>query len=385
MARIDSLNNLPEINILEDEGISIESIINDMIADYESKWEELTGEALTLYPGDSRRLMIDVLAGKLYQLAAVINERYKLNFVQYMYGDFLKNWAANFGYKENGLEAATVTLRFHLSEVQPDDVTIPSGTRATNGNRIFFATDENLIIPAGQLHADVNATCTVMGVVGNDYIEGQINEIADPVNFVERVENIEVSSGGHDEYTDLELRELIYNFPSAYSTAGPAECYEEITKAYSGNIIDAKAITSSDAVVQISVMLLNGKSPEKSYCDAIKAYFEELKTTPDTDKIEILAPERVDYRIEATFYISSEQKSIESALKDTVEDAVSEFVEYTQSKIGRAITPDTLIAYAKASGASRIAIIEPAYTAINRNQIAICSEVKLTYGGLETE
>lgn len=165
MARIDALENLPKIDMLADEGITFESIVNEMIADYEAYWKELTGEELVLYPADSRRIMLNVAAGKLYQLAAIINERHKLNFLQYMYGDFTKNWAANFGFKENGVEAAIVTLRFYLAAEQLIDVLIPAGTRATCGDNIFFATDEPLIIPAGENYADTSATCTQQGTI----------------------------------------------------------------------------------------------------------------------------------------------------------------------------------------------------------------------------
>lgn len=58
MASINSLENLPQIDMLADEGITFDSITNDMIADYEARWKELTGEDLTLYPADSRRILI---------------------------------------------------------------------------------------------------------------------------------------------------------------------------------------------------------------------------------------------------------------------------------------------------------------------------------------
>ncbi len=385
MARIDALENLPRIDMLADEGITFESIVNEMIADYEAYWKELTGEELVLYPADSRRIMLNVTAGKLYQLAAIINERHKLNFLQYMYGDFTKNWAANFGFKENGVEAAIVTLRFHLAVKQLTDVIIPAGTRATSGNNIFFATDEQLTILAGESYADTSATCTQLGVAGNGYAVGQINVIADPVNLVERVENITQSTGGHDEYTNQELKELIYNFPASYTTAGPAECYEQIVKSYSKNIIDAKVITNNEALVQIYILLQNGVIPTAEYCQNVLSYIKELKTTPDTDKLEISIPDIVDYEVEATYYIIDEQKDIADALRESIEEAGIEFVSHTRSKIGRAVNPNILVTYAGAAGASRIEIVKPAYIYIHENAVANCNNIKMTFGGFEKE
>lgn len=385
MSNIGVLDNLPEIDMLKDEGITFDSIANEMIADYEARYQELTEEELILYPTDSRRIMINTAAGKLYQLATIINERHKLNFLQYMYGDFLKNWGGNFGFKEDGKEAATTMLRFHLAASQPTDITIPEGTRATNGDHVYFATNKPLVIAAGETFADVDATCTEQGTIGNGYVVGQLNVIADPINLVERVENLTDSSGGHDEYTNQELRELIYNFPSTYSTAGPEECYQEIVKQYSNKIVDVKPITNKEALVQIYVLLLEGELPDEKYREDVARFLEDLKVTPDTDKIEILAPEVVNYKLEATYYISSDQKDIADGLREAIEDAATEFTIYTKSKIGRAIKPDTLTTYATAAGASRIQIKAPTYKAIEPNQVAVCTEIKLTYGGLEEE
>lgn len=385
MANIGALDNLPEIDMLADEGITFESILHEMIADYEERWEELTGEKLILYPADSRRLLLNVAAGKLYQLAAIINERHKLNFLQYMYGDFLKNWAGNFGFKEDGVESATVTLRFRLAEKQQGDITIPAGIRATAGDQVYFATDKDLTIIAGETRAEVTATCTTPGTAGNGYAAGQLNIIADPVNLVEGVENIKESSGGHDEYTNQELRELIYNFPSTYSTAGPKECYEEIAKAYRGDIADVRVITNKEAVVRIYVLLQGGIVPDERYRKEMSDYLGKLKVTPDTDKVEILAPRMVEYALDVVYYVSAGQKDIADGLKEAIEDAVEEFARFTGSKIGRAINPDTLISFAKAAGASRIEIRGQAYQAIAQDEVAICTEPVVTFGGLEEE
>lgn len=385
MANIEALENLPKIDMLADEGITYESIVHEMIADYEGRWEDLTGEKLILYPADSRRLMLNVAAGKLYQLATIINERHKLNFLPYMYGDFLKNWAGNFGFKENGVESATVRLKFHLSAAQQGDITIPAGTRVTAGDQVYFATNKELTIAAGETEMSVAATCTIPGTVGNGYTVGQLNIISDPVNLVERVENITESAGGHDEYTNQELRELVYNFPSTYSTAGPKECYEEITKAYSSNIADVRVITNREAVVKIYVLLQGGNVPDEEYRNALAGHIRNLKITPDTDKVEILAPKTVSYKLDVTYYVSMGQKDIADALKEAIADAVQEFVSYTREKIGRAINPDTLISFAKAAGASRIEIKDFVYVAIAQNEVAICTESSVAFGGLEEE
>jgi len=385
MAGISALENLPEIDVLKDEGITFDSIVNEMIADYEARYRELTGEELTIYPADSRRILINVTAGKIYQLATIINERHKLNFLQYMYGDFLKNWASNFGFDKDGRESASVKLRFHLADAQKTDIVIPKGTRATSGNGIFFATDEDTIIAAGEEYTDTNATCTEKGTIGNNYAIGQINSIADPVNLIESVENTTESSGGHDEYTDSELRELIYNFPERYSTAGSEGAYKELAMAYSTNIVDAKIITNNEAVVQIYILLQNGKVPDEEYCKKVQTFIYDLKESPDTDKIEVRAPEINKYEINATYYIPEEKKEIADGIKEAIMDAVEEFAEYTKTKVGRSINPGILTAYANAAGASRIQISSPDFQKIGESEVAVCRQINVIFGGFDKE
>ena len=385
MAASDTWDNLPDINPLEDEGITIEEIVAEMVQSYEEKYEEITGEELTLYPADERKIRINAVAEMLYQLAQFGADCFKQNFLKYSFGASLKNLGANIGYAETGEEAAITTLRFTLSEPMEQDVTIPAGTQVTEGTQVYFATDEDLIIPTGELYGDTAATCTDIGEMGNGYAIGQINILVDAVSYVESVKNITETSGGHDKYTTDELRENIYNFPSTYSTAGPEDEYIELVKKYSNNIIDVHTITSKESVVQIYVLLQNGSIPDGTKLQAIKAFLEEQKLTPDTDKIEVLAPEIVNYTIEATYYISYYKKEMEQTIKESIEEIATEFEEYTKSKIGRAINPDMLIAFVNTAGASRIAIKTPTYKKIEENQVAICTKVNLIYGGLEKE
>jgi phage-related baseplate assembly protein len=379
----DVFKNLPEINLLDEEGITFDGIADDMVADYQARYRELTGEELTLYPADSRRLMINTVAGKLYQLAVIMNERHRLNFLQYMYGAYLKNWGSNFGFSDTGVESARTTLRFTLSAVYGKDVAIPAGTRATSGDRVYFATDEEAVIPAGTLYTDTSATCTTAGTAGNGYTTGQINVIVDPVNMVESVENITQSLGGHDEYTDQELRELIYNCQDSYTTAGSEGSYREITKQYSANITDVKAVSDYAGEVKIYILLQDGNVPDEAYCEGVEAYINGLGLTPDTDRISVLAPGTSPYSIKATYHIPEDNKEIADSIKAAVEEAAGEFAGYTQSRIGRAVNPNTLIAFATAAGASRIEITSPEYLATDERSVAVCTDISLSFGGYD--
>lgn len=380
-----SIEHLPEISILNDEGITLESIQSEMITDYEQRYKELTGQEISLHPADEERIKLMVVAGMYYQLCVIMNENYKMNFLPNMYGARLRNWAANFGFVEDGTKRAIVQLRFFVSEAQENAIGIPEGTRATAGDNIFFATDTYVEILPGETYVDVSATCTQDGKIGNGYREGQIAILADPVNKIREVSNITISDGGRDAYTDEELREKILNFPSTYSTAGPEEGYIQFVKQYSERIVSARKIEAEDAVVRMCIMCKDGEVPDEGYCGQVLQYVKSLKCTPDTDKIEIVAPEVVEYELHATFYISENKKDIAESIKTGVEEAAASFVQFTCENIGYDINPDILTAYVSAAGARRIIIDDPGYTVIRENQIAICKQIDVKYGGLELE
>lgn len=385
MTDISILDNIPEISILEDEGLSLDSIISEMVNDYEAKYEELYGEELILYPADERRLLINVAAGKLFQLAEIANDRYRQNFIKYMYDESLKNWGANWGFTDTGIKNARVKLRFHASGEMPADIVIPEGTRATAGDGIFFATDEKTVISSGKAYADVDATCTEEGTAGMGYAIGQLKVIADPVLYVSSVENISEPEGGHDAYTNDELREKILNFPNSYSTAGPEGEYEERIREYSNSIVDAKCITDNEAVVTIYVMMNKARLPDETYCEEILAHIKNSKCFPDTDKVIVSAPESVHYNMKAIYYIPEEKKDIAASIGNMIGDAAETFAEYTAGRVGRAVNPGLLTSYAAAAGASRIVIESPVYQAIQENQIAVCDDIQIEFGGYESE
>ncbi|MCM1235644.1 MAG: baseplate J/gp47 family protein [Ruminococcus flavefaciens] len=382
MIDISVLDNIPEIDLIDEEGLDLSTIQGEMVSDYEYYYERSTGEELILYPADERRVMINVIAGKLYQLAEIANDRFRQNFIKYMYGESLKNWAGNFGYMESGLEYAKTILQFTVSEQQEKDIVVLAGTRATAGDGIYFATGEDLIIPAGEMIGEVEAVCTVGGTEGNNYMEGQISTLVDPVGFIKAVANITQSSGGHDEYTDDELKEKVLNFQYIYSTAGPTGQYEKVVKDFDQNIVDVRCITDYEATVKIYVM--KEDIPTEAYLKSVADYIEMLKTTPDTDKVEVCAPSPRGYAIHAVYYIPESSREIADSIRIQIGNAVEEFTNYTASRIGRAINPGLLINYAGAAGA-RMVVSSPKYEELDKTEVGLCTGIELEFGGYEEE
>ena len=84
MNQIDNLEALPEIDLLAEEGISIEQIQQEMIEDYESAYEQYTGREMILSPANERLLELNIVAGQFYQMCERMNYFFRRNFIRYM-------------------------------------------------------------------------------------------------------------------------------------------------------------------------------------------------------------------------------------------------------------------------------------------------------------
>ena len=77
---IQKLYNLPEISFIE--GITYEGILNEMVADYEAKYEEDTKRKIRLRPGDKEHIHLRVLAGQYYQMYRQLDYAAKMNLLK---------------------------------------------------------------------------------------------------------------------------------------------------------------------------------------------------------------------------------------------------------------------------------------------------------------
>lgn len=382
---IDELENLPDINLLEDDGITLEGIMEQMITDYQEDYKKNTGGEITLYPANPDRMKLNVMAGQIYQIYEFIEHKFKQNFIRYMTESSLKNWGATLGFSESNEKMAKVMLEFGVYDALDFDVVIPEGTRATAGDDVYFATDVDVILSAGECSVPVNATCTVPGTVGNDYVPEQISTIVDSIPYISYVTNISTSSMGEDEYDLESLREQIYLYPATYSVAGPEDAYISWVKKYDPDIIDVKVVTDENSCVNIYIMLKDGVLPIQAYCDGVEKYLKELRKFPDTDKLSVLPPDVIEYAVYGTYYISSGNKSNEDIIKVSVQEAGDAFVKIQYESLGKDINTDILVEYVRVAGAKRIEISSPGFMRLEKSQIAICTSCELRYGGLEDD
>lgn len=369
---------LPEVNFLT---TNPEQIQSEII----TKYEEVSGR--TLAPADPIRLFLLSIAAVIIQQRATINVAAQQNLLSYATGNHLDALGLYLSVERLPESKAVTTLKFTLSQSLGNDYVIPMNFEVTNGI-VTFATNDELVIKAGDTTGEVAATCTESGTIGNDYLAGQINTIVKPRTFLKSAENITVTSGGADAESDAEFAERIRIAPNSFSVAGSKKAYEFHAHSVSSAIIDVSVDSPTPGSVKVYPLLENGTLPSEDVLDQIEAYLSSDDIRPLTDEVEALSPTVVNYEIKIDYWISRENVTNSEQIQADVTEAVEKYRLWQQSKIGRDITPDQLICGVMGAGAARIdfSTLSPAnWIELRANEVAQCTGVQITYKGHKEE
>jgi len=377
---MSQLEDLPDVLYAEvDTAVVAESII--------TTYEGILN--VTLFPGDPVRLFLSALGAIIAQQNAISDYTNKQNLLRYANGAFLEHLGAFLDVWRLDAYPAKTELRFSLQAPRAIATAIPPGTRATADGRIFFATDALVLISAGELYADINATCLTYGIAGNGLIEGQINRIVDPVAFVTDVSNITETNGGSDVEDDESLRNRIRMRPEGFTTAGSELSYVYWALTAHGNVIDVSIFSPLPGTVNVFVLLKNGKIPEPD-AEEIKAVAEvlnERQHRPLTDMVTIypINAEPVDYTI--TWFILESQVITFAQISEAIEQSVRDYEAWQVERAGRDIVPQRLIQLCLGAGARRVVLDGLEFTELDRSSVAKFSENpdRIIFGGVESE
>ena len=347
-------------------------------------FETYTGTTLPV--GDARRQLLNGVAYAVVVMINDINTTGKNNLLRYSVGNALDELGKSL-YSVTRLEAepATVELKFTLSNAQAATVEIPKGTRATADGKIFFATDEALIIPSGGTDGTVTATATVSGEIGNGFVEGQIVNIVDGVPYVGEVTNTKTSTNGRDVETDEEYRERIRIAPFSFSTAGASEAYKYLALSANPNVGDARVYSTSAGNVTVAIVNKDGTlpEPESDILKDVENACSAKTARPLTDNVEVKPATSVNSTIDVTYYISNDDSATAAQIQAQVEKAVNDYVMWQTTKIGRDINPDRLRKAMFEAGAYNVVVTAPTEKTVNDGEVAQFTDTKITYGGLK--
>lgn len=380
---LKSVFDLPDVSFIENDGL--DAMMQRLVSNYEKRYKEVTGVTVSLGAADPNRVQLYALALELYQIEQYVDRAGKQDLLKYSYGEFLDNLGGNRGVTRNQPAAAKTTLRFTLSATRDYALGIPAGTRATNGDGVYFQTTVYQEVPAGGEYVDVDAVCTVEGISGNDFLPGQINILVDPLPYVQSVSNTTRTEGGAVLESDDSLAERIYLAPSSYSTAGPDDAYVYWAKTYNANIGSVKPTSPVPGEAVIYILLRNGSLPGKEILEGLEEYLATNKIRPMTDLVSVKAPSISNFSISLTYYINQSDLASAVIIQQEVAKAVAEYVTWQTTEIGRDINPDELTQRIKAAGAKRVEITAPAFTVVGDEAVAQCTAQAVTYGGLEDD
>lgn len=379
MSNIKELQNVPEVSFIDN--LTLQDVRNQIIKDYTDEYQKITGQGVALSDADPVRLVLLAFAQHFYQGLQYVDWAGKKNLLKYSYGTALDNLAATKGIKRNPASYAETVLQFSMQNVRASATGIPAGTRVSNLAGVYFLTSSYVEIPAGETSVNVQAVAVDAGAVSNDLPVGSVNQIVDPVPYIYEVKNITTSTGGADEESDDKLTERVFLYPASFSTAGAEAAYIYWAKTFRADVSDVNAYSPEAGKVTV-LFMLNSGTPNAEDVAGMMEHLSARTVRPLTDQVTVQAPAPVNYNINLTYYIDSEDSAKAISIQTAVTQAVAEYKAW-QRIIGRDINPSQLIRKIMDAGAKRVAVTAPVYTKVDSTSIATLGTETVTYGGLE--
>ena len=336
--------DLPEVSFVQTDP---EAIKAEIVSGYES------AAGRTLATADPIRIFLLSVAAVIIQQRVLINMAAQNNLLSYATGEYLDALGEYLLVSRLPAAKAVTNIRFTLSQALEEVYIVPAGTEVTNGI-VTFATDGELIIPAGDLTGNISASCTVPGVAGNGYLPGQLTTIVRPMTFLDSAENTNETYGGADAESDEEYAERIRLAPNAFSVAGPIKAYIFYTKKVSSAIIDVSVDSPTPGVVNVYPLLEGGVIPDQTLLDKVLETLSDEDVRPLTDEVHALQATAVPYTIEVHYFIKNSDQNKGTAIQAAVAEAVEKYRLWQQGKIGRDIVPAELVRAVMNAGACRL-------------------------------
>lgn len=370
------MKKLPEINFAT-------ANVEELITGCQKTIESELGRKLER--ADPIMLLLKSLLAIIVQQRLLIDEVAKMNLLAYSKGDYLEHLGELVGVERMPATAATTTMEIKLSAARATTTIITKGTRITADNKIFFALDEDVVIPAGEVTATCAATCSEVGEVGNNFAVDEINKIVDPQPFLLSITNTTTSAGGSDVESDDDLRERIRQAPESFSVAGSEGAYIFHAKSVSPLIKDVAIDSPEPGKVDVYVLLEGGELPGEEIINAVTEHLNAKTIRPLTDLVTVKAPTVEEYELDLTYYISRADAVFVSTIAAAAESAVEEYVKWQENKLGRDLNPSELIYRLKEAGMKRVEVRSPSFKATDAYTVAKVSTRRVVFGGLEDD
>ncbi len=304
-------------------------ILAELIAAYEAE----TGK--TLQPGQVERLLINAFAYREGLVRQAIQDAAVQNLVDFSTAPVLDYLASLVGVTRLPAEPAECVLYFECFGFHGDE-SIPSGTRVSTEDGKVFATTADTFVPAAETFFSVPAVCLTIGVAGNGYIAGSVDQLLDPLAFIFQVSNVAETNGGSEAETDEQLRTRIKLAPGQYSNAGSRAAYRYHAMSAHVSIIDVAVLSNVPGTVEVYPHVASGSSTPTEVLDAVTAALsaETVRPLTDTVLVESPTPLEYDFFVRLTMYDWADS----DALSTLVEAALFAFRDAKRNTMGANIT-----------------------------------------------
>lgn len=409
-----NVDSLPDVEFCATDAEEIEK---NIIAVYKG----LTGK--TLFEGDPVRLFLEGLAAVIIQQRHLINYTGKQNLLKWAAGPILDHMGGRVNTPRLEATPALTTIRFFIGSTLAFPVPILKGKRVSPDGKLFFESTEYAEIISGALFVDVPVKCQTAGVIGNGLLPGQVAKMVDPLDHITEISNTITTAGGADIEDDDSYRDRIQLAPESFSVAGPTGAYIHWAKSAHQDIKDVAVYRNSgldaldraaldtilgvfgvdpagmtDAQARIAVgdnvtaslvnvcpLLKDGGIPDQSILDLVAAMVNNRTKRPLTDQVAVAAPGVVNYDINLTYYILEADQVAVADIQASVAAAVDTFTAWQKESLGRDVNPDKLTSLLYKAGAYKTIRISPAFTQVEKNQVALLNAMSVNYGGLVSE
>lgn len=358
--------NRYDVKVVDD---NVEIILRDAIAQYEKR----TGKILQ--PAHIERLLINVYALRESLARQGINEAFRQTFPQYATGLALDLCGETFGCYRLLDKPARTILRFSITGDHPS-VLIPKGTRVAVTDDIEFITLNDDVITPLISYVEIEAACNKTGATGNDWELGRVKTLKSEINFEGEitVANIDVPSGGLAREEDDDYRKRILAAPEAFTSCGSIAAYDYHTRAVSQDIADVNVSNPRGGLVRITVLTKTGL-PDSRLLNDVKQYVSPERRRPLCDTVEVIAPTKRDYQINATLTLLDGYR--EDIVKTKAREALQQYLSDKTKKLGIDVVPSAIISALRVEGVYDVNLIEPAKIVVSETEWANCTAINV--------
>ena len=252
---------------------------------------------------------ISLMFERAYEDATKIYNSFNIDLAT---GNDLDNLGKIHGVLRPPATYALVVLTFTAVAGVEDDIRYDEDIYVESRNGIAYRTLEKVDIPAGEQSCDVQAIAVLPGVRSRVSANVLTNIITSGVNDV-TVTNPASSSGGVDEYSDEEYRQLVLAWQLIY-LRGSLEAYEDYFANFDG-IDGYKLVPNWDGTGTMKIVLDPGTDYQlnRAYQDVQSGVVQA------TEAVVLTSPEKVMIDISAVVNIDIDQINPYSDIeKDTV-------------------------------------------------------------------